>query len=67
MYLVDRDGDPISWYGFDGNANSGYDAPYLMCPLHGEAYYDEFPEEDPDWPWGDDYDDGDYEDPDRFG
>ena len=67
VYLVDRDGDPISWYGFDGNANSGYDAPYLMCPLHGEAYYDEFPEEDPDWPWGDDYDDGDYEDPDRFG
>ena len=67
VYLVDRDGDPISWYGFDGNANSGYDAPYLMCPLHGEAYYDEFPEEDPDRPWGDDYDDGDYEDPDRFG
>ena len=67
VYLVDRDGDPISWYGFDGNANSGYDAPYLMCPLHGEAYIDPFPDEedpgwiweedpsagDPDWPWGD--------------
>ena len=54
VYLVDRDGEPISWYGFDGNANSGYDAPYLLCPLHEEAFADPFPEEDPDWPWGDD-------------
>ena len=54
VYLVDRDGEPISWYGFDGYANSGHDAPYLICPLHGEAYEDPFGGENPDDFWGDD-------------
>ena len=39
VYFVDRDGTPISWYGFDGNANSGYDAPYLICPIHTEEFF----------------------------
>ena len=54
VYLVDRNGDPISWYGFDGYANSGLDVPYLICPIHGETYDGPMDGEDDDF-WGDDF------------
>ncbi len=46
VYLVGYDGEPIAWFGFRGDANEGYDAPYLMCPYHTSDFA---VEEDPDW------------------
>ena len=47
VYLVDRDGDPIAWHGFQGYANEGSDLPYLVCQLHSDGFQGE--DEDPDW------------------
>lgn len=46
VYFVDRSGNPGSWHGFDGYANSEYDAPYIICPYHsggfgGDGFIDE--------------------------
>ena len=57
VYFVSAAGEPLSWYGFNGDSNYGYDAPYLMCPLHGEGYVgDEF-----DSDWEEDPSDGGYD------
>ena len=57
VYFVSAGGEPLSWYGFNGDSNYGYDAPYLMCPLHGEGYVgDEF-----DSDWEEDPSDGGYD------
>ena len=45
--MVDRDGDPIAWHGFQGYANEGSDLPYLVCQLHSDGFQGE--DEDPDW------------------
>ena len=34
VYAVDEDGNPMPWHGFRGGANSGSDAPYILCPTH---------------------------------
>lgn len=34
IYLVDKDGNPIPFYGFDGNRNSGLSVPYVSCYIH---------------------------------
>ncbi len=69
VYLVDEDGNDLSWHGFNGNQNDGYDAPYLMCPIHTRDAMEEIgPEDgfDEDWGNGGDndyfpgYDDNDY-------
>ena len=38
VYFISTNGEALSWYGFNGNSNSGYDAPYLICPLHNDEY-----------------------------
>ena len=47
VYFLDRSGSPGSWHGFDGYANEGVDAPYILCPLHTHAFDGEI--EDEDW------------------
>ena len=34
VYYVSEDGSPLNWHGFNGKANDGIDAPYVVCPLH---------------------------------
>ncbi|MBQ3488921.1 MAG: hypothetical protein IJA71_11610, partial [Clostridia bacterium] len=63
VYFVSASGEPLSWYGFNGDSNYGYDAPYLMCPLHSDGYigdgYDgEWDEEFDDEYHGSGYDGG---------
>ncbi len=55
VYYVDGNGDPLEWNGFHGGAGSG--APYLSCPLHNEAYRDEFDDPYDDFFGDDPYDD----------
>ncbi len=62
VYLVDGNGGDGSWYGFSNDENGGFDAPYIVCPVHNadswldyeteeeEDPVDEFFEED-DWDW----------------
>lgn len=40
VYLVDKNGNDASFKGFSGNANSGVDAPYVVCKLHTQADVD---------------------------
>ena len=57
VYFVSAGGEALSWYGFNGDANYGFDAPYLICPLHNEEYFgDDFDDEFGDSDWEDDYD-----------
>ncbi len=42
VYLVDGDGDPINWYGFNGKANKGEKAPYILCPVHTQEAWEEY-------------------------
>ncbi len=48
VYFISEDGDDASWYGFSGNANDGYDAPYIICTAHDESSV--MPEEDEEYP-----------------
>ena len=34
VYYVSEDGSPLNWHGFNGKANEGINAPYLVCPVH---------------------------------
>ena len=34
VYYVSEDGSPLNWHGFNGKANEGINAPYLLCPVH---------------------------------
>lgn len=54
VYLVDENGQPGHYEGFYGQANRGVDAPYLMCPIHGNGYTPSNPQNpsDPSDPWG---------------
>ena len=45
VYLVDKDGDPLDWHGFNGKANKGVKEPYIVCTIHTEEAYKEFMEE----------------------
>ncbi|MDD5863267.1 MAG: transglycosylase domain-containing protein [Firmicutes bacterium] len=47
VYLINDDGTPGSWHGFYNNQNIDIDAPYIMCPLHNQSYWEEnYPQED---------------------
>ncbi len=61
VYLI-TDGVEGSWHGFYGNANNGFEAPYIICPLHNaetwEKYQSEHIEEEtPSEGWGDEWSD----------
>ena len=34
VYYVSESGTPLNWHGFNGKANEGIDAPYVLCPVH---------------------------------
>ena len=34
VYYVSEDGSSLNWHGFNGKANEGIDAPYVVCPTH---------------------------------
>ena len=34
VYYISESGDPMDWHGFDGDANRGIAAPYVMCKAH---------------------------------
>jgi len=34
IYLVDKKGNPVSFYGFSGNKNTGLTLPYVSCHIH---------------------------------
>lgn len=34
IYLVDKKGNPIPFYGFEGDKNKGVESPYLICTVH---------------------------------
>lgn len=34
IYLVDKQGNPVPFYGFNGNKNSGLSLPYVSCHIH---------------------------------
>lgn len=65
VYLVDGNDEPLPWHGFRGNANQGYDLPYLVCPVHNRETWEKFEQNaqnnhnngnhrDPDEDWIDD-------------
>ena len=64
VYLVDGDGYDGTWHGFYGGSNDGVDAPYVICPLHSSASWEEFESTTgPDMGYGDGgYTDGGYGD-----
>ena len=45
VYLVDRDGDPIDWHGFNGKANKDVEEPYILCTVHTKEAYEAYLEE----------------------
>lgn len=45
VYLVDKSGDPIDWFGFDGKANKNLHEPYLVCPVHTKEAWEKYEEE----------------------
>lgn len=34
IYLVDKEGNDLSFHGFEGNKNVGVDYPYIVCNIH---------------------------------
>ena len=42
VYFVDNQGNPLPWHGFRDNRNLDLSVPYLTCPLHTQAAWDEF-------------------------
>lgn len=65
VYYVDNDGEPLSWYGFNGNANDGFDTPYIVCPLHNASAWDDYQQDqipDDEGDYGDDFYDPDPDD-----
>ena len=42
VYYISEDGAPLNWYGFDGKANSNVSAPYVVCPAHTQAAWEEY-------------------------
>jgi penicillin-binding protein 1A len=45
VYLVDRDGDPLDWHGFNGKANKDVEEPYIVCTIHTKEAYEAYLEE----------------------
>ena len=42
VYYVSEDGSPLNWHGFDGKANDGVSAPYVICPVHNQEAWEEY-------------------------
>jgi hypothetical protein len=42
VYYISESGDPLDWHGFDGDANYGISAPYVICPVHTQEAWEEY-------------------------
>jgi penicillin-binding protein 1A len=42
VYYISEGGDPLDWHGFDGDANYGISAPYVICPVHTQEAWEEY-------------------------
>ena len=53
VYYISEGGADLDWHGFNGDANYGISAPYLICPTHTrEAWEDYLAEQEfaePEW------------------
>ena len=45
VYYVSSSGSALDWHGFNGNANDGVSAPYIVCPTHNKWSWDEYESE----------------------
>ena len=42
VFYVSENGTPLNWFGFNGKANDGIKAPYLICPVHTEQAWEDY-------------------------
>jgi len=42
VYFITKNGTPLAWYGFDGDANRGKKSPYVSCTVHTKEAYEEY-------------------------
>ena len=56
VYYISEDGGNLNWHGFNGTANLGVNAPYVICPTHNQEAWDNYQNnwtdtetEYPDW------------------
>lgn len=42
VYYVSEDGSLLNWHGFDGKANNGINAPYVVCPVHTKQAWEDY-------------------------
>ena len=42
VYYVSSSGSDLNWHGFSGNAQSGVDAPYIVCPAHNSQTWADY-------------------------
>ena len=42
VYYISENGTPLNWFGFNGKANDGIKAPYVVCPLHTKQAWEDY-------------------------
>ena len=42
VYYISESGGDMNWHGFDGNANSGVSAPYVVCSKHNSETWNAY-------------------------
>jgi len=42
VYYISENGSDLNWHGFNGDANDGINAPYVVCPEHNREAWDEY-------------------------
>ena len=42
VYYISEDGSDLNWHGFNGNANAGVSAPYIVCPEHNREAWEDY-------------------------
>ena len=45
VYYISESGSDLDWHGFNGDANYGISAPYVICPVHTREAWEEYLEE----------------------
>ena len=42
VFYISENGTPMNWFGFNGKANEGIKAPYVVCPVHTKEAWEEY-------------------------
>ena len=42
VYYISEDGGSLNWHGFNGTANLGINAPYVICPTHTREAWENY-------------------------